>query len=230
MRTERVKLSRKRIPSCTPTGRYTTIEEQIHGLEPSLDIGCKYNPVGDLGIDIDRGCHPQIVADGAHLPFRDASFQAVVLAEVLEHLPRGTEGKVLGEIRRVLRAGGRLVLSTPKRCLLNRLSDPPHYLVDHRHYSAIEVAELVTEAGFSRCRIVAVGGFWNAAWSAWYYSLWSLFGIQVPRKVVQEADRELVNFNSHGTTLVAIADALAASGRSVSWSPSSATSGSSFTG
>ena len=46
------------------------------------------------------------------LPFPDASFDAVILNEVLEHL-RINPVLALREVRRVLRPGGRLLLSTP---------------------------------------------------------------------------------------------------------------------
>jgi 2-polyprenyl-3-methyl-5-hydroxy-6-metoxy-1,4-benzoquinol methylase len=51
------------------------------------------------------------VADAQELPFEDESFDVVVAGELLEHLrdPR----RVVGEIRRVLRPGGRFVGSVP---------------------------------------------------------------------------------------------------------------------
>lgn len=53
-----------------------------------------------------------LAGDALRLPFADASFDAVICSEVLEHLPdyRGA----LGEIQRVLRPGGRLAVSVPR--------------------------------------------------------------------------------------------------------------------
>jgi ubiquinone/menaquinone biosynthesis C-methylase UbiE len=45
------------------------------------------------------------------LPFRDASFERVLSLETLEHVPQPLE--FLQEVRRVIKLGGRLVLSTP---------------------------------------------------------------------------------------------------------------------
>lgn len=53
------------------------------------------------------------------IPFPDAYFDTVLMIEVLEHVP--DEGATLREIARVLRLGGRLVLTTPHRGLLTFL-------------------------------------------------------------------------------------------------------------
>lgn len=52
----------------------------------------------------------RLVLDAARLPFRDASFQVVVMAFMMFHLPEPLDA--LREVRRVIRAGGALALST----------------------------------------------------------------------------------------------------------------------
>jgi SAM-dependent methyltransferase len=47
------------------------------------------------------------------MPFDDASFDAVVAAEVLEHIPAGDREAALAEMLRVLRPGGRMIVSFP---------------------------------------------------------------------------------------------------------------------
>ncbi len=51
-------------------------------------------------------------ADISKLPFRDRSFDLVICSEVLEHIPQ--DGQAMGEIVRVLRPGGNLVVSVPR--------------------------------------------------------------------------------------------------------------------
>ncbi len=52
------------------------------------------------------------VKEGA-LPFGDASFDAVTLIELIEHLPRAVIEPLLRDAMRVLKPGGKLVLTTP---------------------------------------------------------------------------------------------------------------------
>lgn len=52
-----------------------------------------------------------LLADGLRLPFREESFDTVTSFETLEHLH--DRSGFLAELRRVLRTGGHLVLSTP---------------------------------------------------------------------------------------------------------------------
>lgn len=61
-------------------------------------------------IDIDPKADPDIVADAHELPFADESFEVVLCREVLEHVKEPTV--VLKEIKRVLKPGGTLYLST----------------------------------------------------------------------------------------------------------------------
>ena len=55
--------------------------------------------------------NPLITASVFDLPFSDASFDCVICCEVVEHVPR--DPSPIAELVRVLKPGGRLVLSTP---------------------------------------------------------------------------------------------------------------------
>ncbi|MFQ5706686.1 MAG: class I SAM-dependent methyltransferase [bacterium] len=64
-----------------------------------------------------------LTGDAHGLPFRTATFDAVILQDVLEHLPHPEQA--VAELARVLKPNGYVYLSTPNRWSpLNFLSDP----------------------------------------------------------------------------------------------------------
>ena len=85
-------------------------EEQI------LDLGSSRGPYKSLfpnatTVDIDASVHPDIVADAHDLHMiKDASFDVVLSTEMLEHLHNPFKG--IEEIARVLKPGGKLILTT----------------------------------------------------------------------------------------------------------------------
>ena len=64
-----------------------------------------------ISIDIDPDRKPDMVMDATDMSFDDASFDAVYMMEVLEHVKEPKAA--LAEIERVLKTGGRFVMSTP---------------------------------------------------------------------------------------------------------------------
>jgi SAM-dependent methyltransferase len=77
-------------------------------------IGCDRDP-GDVAFAAARATpEPSLryrVADALDLPFSDASFDLVLCVDVIEHV--GAPTALLGELHRVLRPGGHLVLTCP---------------------------------------------------------------------------------------------------------------------
>lgn len=55
--------------------------------------------------------HYGVVADGYYLPFKDKTFDCIVASEVIEHLEKPS--LFIAELFRVLKSGGKLILSTP---------------------------------------------------------------------------------------------------------------------
>lgn len=102
-----------------------------------LDAGCGEGYGSDLlaataaeviGVDLDEAVVDHAVrryrrpwfekADLLALPFPDSAFDAVVSLQVIEHL--GEPRHFVAECARVLRTGGRLILSTPNRLTFSR--------------------------------------------------------------------------------------------------------------
>jgi SAM-dependent methyltransferase len=118
-----------------------------------LDLGCRYGALtrayvdGNqvVGVDVDREALAEAAKLGIEtrwadvdepLPFPDATFDVVVAGELLEHIPR--PDSLVGEARRVLRPGGRVVGSVPNAFRLrNRLrflaGQPPENDPTHLH-------------------------------------------------------------------------------------------------
>jgi SAM-dependent methyltransferase len=90
--------------------------------------------------------------DALHLPFTDASFDRVIAAEVLEHIPADTAA--IAELARVLRPGGTIAVSVPRWApeLANwALSDEYHSVPGGhiRIYRASVLSSRLQAAGFS---------------------------------------------------------------------------------
>lgn len=78
------------------------------------------------GVDVDPDLFPppeelpqaklRAIAPGGPLPFPDQAFDTIVILDVIEHV--ADERAVLCELARVLKSGGRLLLTTPHRGLL----------------------------------------------------------------------------------------------------------------
>ena len=113
------------------------------------------------------------ICDLSELPFMSGSIDAIISTQVLEHVP--TPAKVLGEFRRVLRAGGHLFLTVP---LIWELHEMPY---DFYRYTPFSLDRLLREAGFTVTFIEPRGGaYWALAdllhrtelWLPPAHSLW----------------------------------------------------------
>lgn len=102
--------------------------------------------VTDEALEVLRGRVSGTVAraDATSLPFGDASFDAVVLAEVLEHVEN--DGAALSEAARVLRLGGILGITVPRNPAWFSQSD--RWAGHVRRYTREQLESRVRAAGF----------------------------------------------------------------------------------
>jgi SAM-dependent methyltransferase len=142
-----------------------------------LDLGCRSGAVSELflegnevvGVDVDRaalalaeqrGVVPVHANVEEPLPFEDASFDAVVAGELLEHVR--LPDRLVAEVRRVLRPSGVFVGSVPnayrlKSRLLFLLGRAPEDDPTHLHlYAPRDLRRLL--GGFTTVTLTFVGG------------------------------------------------------------------------
>lgn len=92
------------------------------------------------------------------LPFKKASFQQILLLEVLEHIRPNKTFLVLKEIRRVLKTGGRLFISVPANEGLEKML-PINPSAHQRLYSLALLKFELEESGFIIKKIYAASAF-----------------------------------------------------------------------
>jgi SAM-dependent methyltransferase len=92
------------------------------------------------------------VCDAASIPVADASFDAVLCTEMLEH--HCHPERVVREIARILTPGGKLLLTAPLGSGIHQ--EPFHY---YGGYTPFWYEKFLTEAGFEQLRIEPNEGF-----------------------------------------------------------------------
>jgi SAM-dependent methyltransferase len=130
-----------------------------------LDFGCGNRPYEEffqgkieryIGVDVvqnESGTVDEIVAPGQHLPFSDSSIDTVLSTQTLEHVaePRW----YLGEVARVLRPGGHLILTCPGTYMLH---EEPH---DYFRFTEYGLRHLLTSSGLDMVTLTTAGGAWR---------------------------------------------------------------------
>ena len=166
--------------------RMRFVAEHVKPGERVLDVGCGEGRFASeltrrgasvVGIDVAeeplrraRELHPQldlrVVAGQGPWDLEDSSFDVVWAGEVIEHV--ADTAAWLSEVRRVLRSGGRLLLSTPAhgRLAMLRLALSRRALAEHfdprgehlRFYSRDSLRELLVDFRFQEIEVRPAAG------------------------------------------------------------------------
>jgi ubiquinone/menaquinone biosynthesis C-methylase UbiE len=123
--------------------------------EPSWKVvGADYSPAG-VRIAARRAGGAFLNADAHHLCFPDEIFGGVIMTHAIGHV--ADPARVLGELHRVLRSGGALVLTTPNRLYVEvyRVFNERNLIPYRRdttvlrYYDAAELEASLEAAGFA---------------------------------------------------------------------------------
>lgn len=134
-----------------------------------LDVGCAGAAIRTALAHCDRYCgldypttasglygtRPELYGDARKLPFADASFDTVLLLDVLEHIAEPEAA--LAEARRVLRADGGLLVTIP---FAYPMHDQPH---DYQRLTEHGLRDRLRRAGFREVAIDEAGSAAEAA-------------------------------------------------------------------
>lgn len=124
-----------------------------------LNIGAGGTPVKlEHVVEVEYSAfrHTDIVCDAHHLPFADASFDAVVSFNTFEHLYDPERGA--SEIFRVLKPGGRLALHT---AFLQPVHEEPHHYYNtteyglRRWFRAFDIEGVSVSENFQPAHVIA---------------------------------------------------------------------------
>jgi SAM-dependent methyltransferase len=162
-----------------------------------LDVGAGDAPYAELfahtdyvTLDWEGSVHAgarsaAVTASADAMPLEDASFDVVLLTQVLEHVLRPAD--VLGEIARVLRPQGRLFATVP---FVWELHEQPHDYWRFTHYA---LAALLDDAGFGEREIEPRSDSLSALAQLMTNIAWSLRDDDAPGPALQASDalREL---------------------------------------
>lgn len=91
-----------------------------------LNVGCGFQnrEYGEIGLDTNIACKPDVCGDIQDLPFKDESFDSIYACHVLEHVPNIV--KTMNECWRILKKDGRMDIRVPLFPTIGSLADPSH--------------------------------------------------------------------------------------------------------
>ncbi len=134
-------------------GLYKNISELAENLHGKLvDIGCGIKPYINLfkvdeyiGLEIDNAKnrnhkHADVLYDGKVIPFKNNTFDSILLTQVFEHVFNPNE--FLKEVNRVTKMGGLLLMTVPF------VWDEHEQPYDYARYSSFGLKHILNENGF----------------------------------------------------------------------------------
>jgi len=137
------------------------------------------------------------------LPFPDKTFDVVTFWAVIEHIPVGYELASILEMKRVLKSGGYLFLTTMNKSIFSDILDPAYWLVGHRHYKKENLTKMLLDAGFKVENVKLHGSFLSSFNVISFYMSKYIFKNKLPK--IKFLEKKLVkNYYDPGFFEIAI--------------------------
>jgi SAM-dependent methyltransferase len=185
--------------------KFRRIVKEIGDVSRHLDFGCGPGTLTGLlpqrisavGVDIAAsqlsyaekhyaGPNREFIRiDSPQLPFPDQSVDSISCVEVIEHLELGLSGTIFSEFGRVLKPGGKLIVTTPNygslwplvELMVNRFSKVSYEEQHITRFTRASLKALLKQSGFSSVEVSSFMGLspflaginWRLADRAWQF-------------------------------------------------------------
>lgn len=172
-----------------------------------VDVGCGFQPYRQflqgyqnyVGIDQDGSRKPNIIASVKALPLANSCVDAVLCTEVIEHIE--DPGEVVGEIARLLRPGGLLMLTAPMSWSL-------HYEpFDYFRFTCYGLEKLARDAGLNVVQTRRLGGLFALVGArladVFHRRIYTLIPVPVIRRLAATAVAIPINIVFYSLSCVA---------------------------
>jgi len=113
-------------------------------------------------LNIDKSTNPDYFCSADKIPVDNNRFDMIILAEVIEHLLNPED--VLKECNRVLKKGGKIIVSIP---FLNALHADPY---DFQRWTDVKIENVFNKSGFKDISIKPMGGKIAVIYDLLYFS------------------------------------------------------------
>ncbi|GMV99802.1 MAG: hypothetical protein AMXMBFR84_09410 [Candidatus Hydrogenedentota bacterium] len=153
------RLRKRAIESLVDRIQPDTILEIGSGISPVVTTADRvvYSELSTLALSTLRRIHPQgahVAADATRLPFGDGAFHIGIGSEVFEHLP--DDRTALHELARVIRPGGRLIVTFPHRQFY--FANDDRFVHHFRRYELADMVEKLESAGLRVTQVRTILG------------------------------------------------------------------------
>jgi SAM-dependent methyltransferase len=137
-----------------PSGLILDVGSGVAPVSPDLQRTVLADVSEEAMKSVNLPVREKFVMSVTDLSFKDETFDCVLCSEVLEHVE--DDVKAVSELRRVLKAGGTLVITVP--FLKKYWGEDDEYVGHKRRYEPDELEEKLREAGFTIIKTYKLSG------------------------------------------------------------------------